>query len=80
MKMIRHVLRKIKISRDFSNRRNRRNYKSMNWTKPGTYVKGCTEYYICTKFESSTIKIDFRNAKKVKTINEVIIRIINEVR
>ena len=42
------------------------NYKSMNSTKSGSYVKGYTNYYICIKFESSSITNDQRNAKKLQ--------------
>ena len=31
--------------------------------KPGTYVKGYTDHYICIKFESSSIKNGIKNAK-----------------
>ena len=42
-------------------------YKSMNLTNSGTYVKGYTNYlyYICIKFESSSVKSGLKwNAKK----------------
>ena len=45
------------------------NYKSTNQTKPGTYAKSCTNYYICVEFESSSIENVLRNAKKVQIIN-----------
>ena len=32
------------------------NYKSMNLTKPETYVKGYTNYHIWVKFERSSIR------------------------
>ena len=42
------------------------NYKSMNLTKPGTYVKGYTNYCICIKSQSSSMKHSLRNGKKVQ--------------
>ena len=44
-------------------------YKSINLSKPGTFVKGYTNYYICIKFGSSNIKNGLRNVKKVQITN-----------
>ena len=44
------------------------NYKSIDLTKPGIYVKDYINYHICTKYESSCIKNDLRNSKKVQFI------------
>ena len=52
----------------------------MNFTKPGTYVKGyinyytCIQierffYYICIQFDSSTINNGLRNVTKVQITN-----------
>ena len=38
----------------------------MNLTKPVTYVKGYINYYICIKFDNSSIKNRLRNVKKVQ--------------
>ena len=43
-------------------------YKSMNLTKPWTYVKGHTSYYICIKFESFSIKNGLRNATRSSSL------------
>ena len=40
------------------------NYKSMNLSKPGSYVKRYTNYYIGIKFGSSSIRYGLRNVKK----------------
>ena len=45
------------------------NYKSMNLTKPGSYIKGYTNYYICIGYESSSTKNSLRNVKKVQITN-----------
>ena len=42
------------------------NHKSVNLTESGTYAKGYINDYICIKFESSSIKHDLRNVKKVQ--------------
>ena len=42
--------------------KNRQNYNYANTEKPVTYVKCPNIDYICTKFEGSSSKIDFRNA------------------
>ena len=47
------------------------NYEALNLTKPGTYVKTYSNYYICIKFESSSIKNGLRNVKKVLITNQV---------
>ena len=44
-------------------------YKSMTLTKPGTYVKGYNNYYICIKFENSNIKYVLSNVKRVQITN-----------
>ena len=44
-------------------------YKSMNIMKPGIYVKGCTNFYICIKFKNSNIKNGLRNAIKIQITN-----------
>ena len=36
------------------------NYKSINVTKPGTYVKDFINYYLFTKFKSSCFKSGLR--------------------
>ena len=48
----------------------------MNLTKLATYVKGYTNYDICTKFVSSSIKNGLMNVKKkVKITNLIIVHI-----
>ena len=41
------------------------NYKSIDVTKPGTYVKSYINYHICIKFTSPSDENGIRNAKKV---------------
>ena len=45
------------------------NYKSMNLSKPRTYAKVYINYFICIKFESSSIKNGFCGVKKVQITN-----------
>ena len=45
------------------------NYKSINLTKPRTYVKGYINYYICIKFKSCSLKNGFRNANNANLRN-----------
>ena len=45
------------------------NYKTTNLIKFGFYVIGYTNYYICIKFENSSVNNDLRNAKKVHITN-----------
>ena len=45
------------------------NYKSMNPTKPRTYVKGYSSYYIYIKFRSSDIKNGLWNVTTVQIPN-----------
>ena len=51
----------------------------MNLSKPRTYVKGYTNYYICIKFGSSSIKNGLGNVKKFQITNLAIMHIFNEV-
>ena len=40
------------------------NYKSINLTKPGNYVRGCINYCIPIKFDSFIVKNDPKTVKK----------------
>ena len=44
------------------------NYKSMNLTKPRTYVKGYTNYYICMKLKALVFKITSGMRKRSKSL------------
>ena len=48
------------------------------YKKNGTYVKESIKYYICTKFQSSSTKIDFMDANQVNVTNLVTACIFNE--
>ena len=46
--------------------------------KPGTYIDNHVKPYLCTKFGDSSLKNEFRNAKRVRLIKWSIMRIFNE--
>ena len=48
------------------------------WEKPGTYIDNHVKPYLCTKFGDSSLKNEFRNAKRVRLIKWSIMRIFNE--
>ena len=52
---------------------------SMKLIKSGTYVKSCTNYYLCLRFESNNIKNGLGSAKNFGITNLVIMCIFNEV-
>ena len=46
--------------------------------KPGTYIDYHVKPYLCTKFGDSSLKNEFRNAKRGRLIKWSIMRIFNE--
>ena len=46
--------------------------------KPGTYIDCHVKPYLCTKFGDSSLKNEFRNAKRGRLIKWSIMRIFNE--
>ena len=46
--------------------------------KPGTYIDYHVKPYLCTKFGDSSLKNEFRNAKRGLLIKWSIMRIFNE--
>ena len=46
--------------------------------KPGTYIDYHVKPYLCTKFDDSSLKNEFRNAKRGWLIKWPIMRIFNE--
>ena len=46
--------------------------------KPGTYIDYHIKPYLCTKFGDSSLKNEFRNAKRGQLIKWSIMRIFNE--
>ena len=46
--------------------------------KPGTYIDYYVKPYLCTKFADSSLKNEFRNAKRGQLIKWSIMRIFNE--
>ena len=50
----------------------------MNMKKPGTYIDYHVKPHLCTKFGDSSLKNEFRNAKRVRLIKWSIMRIFNE--
>ena len=46
--------------------------------KPGTYIDYHVKPYICTKFGDSSLKNEFRNAKRGRLIKWSIMHIFNE--
>ena len=48
------------------------------WKKPGTYIDYHVKPYLCTKFGDSSLKNEFRNAKRDRLIKWPILRIFNE--
>ena len=46
--------------------------------KPGTYIDYHVSPYLCTKFGDSSLKNEFRNAKRGRLIKWSIMRIFNE--
>ena len=46
--------------------------------KPGTYIDYHVKPHLCTKFGDSSLKNEFRNAKRVRLIKWSIMRIFNE--
>ena len=46
--------------------------------KPGTYIDNHVKPYLCTKFGDSSLKNEFRNAKRGRLIKWSIMRIFNE--
>ena len=49
-----------------------------NMKKPGTYIDYHVKPHLCTKFGDSSLKNEFRNAKRVRLIKWSIMRIFNE--
>ena len=45
--------------------------------KPGTYINNHVKPYLCTKFGDSSLKNEFRNAKRDRLIKWPIMRIFN---
>ena len=46
--------------------------------KPGTFIDDHVKPYLCTKFGDSSLKNEFRNAKRGRLIKWSIMRIFNE--
>ena len=49
-----------------------------DYEKPGTYIDYHVKPYLCTKFGDSSLKNEFRNAKRDWLIKWPIMRIFNE--
>ena len=49
-----------------------------DYEKPGTYIDYHVKPYLCTKFGDSSLKNEFRNAKRGRLIKWSIMRIFNE--
>ena len=59
-------------------KKNRQNYFLATMKKPGTYIDYHIKPYLCTKFGDSSLKNEFRNAKRGQLIKWSIMRIFNE--
>ena len=59
-------------------KKNRQNFFLANMKKPGTYIDYHVKPHLCTKFGDSSLKNEFRNAKRVWLIKWSIMRIFNE--
>ena len=53
-------------------------FMSLLWEKPGTDIDYHVKPYLCTKFGDSSLKNEFRNAKRGRLIKWSIMRIFNE--
>ena len=56
----------------------RQNFFLANMKKPGTYIDNHVKSYMCTKFGDSSLKNEFRKAKRGRLIKWSIMRIFNE--
>ena len=59
-------------------KKNRQNFFLANMKKPGTNIDYHVKPHLCTKFGDSSLKNEFRNAKRVRLIKWSIMRIFNE--
>ena len=59
-------------------KKNRQNFFLVTMKKPGTYIDNHVKPYLCTKFGDSSLKNEFRNAKRDRLIKWPIMRIFNE--
>ena len=59
-------------------KKNRQNFFLATMKKPGTYIDNHIKPYLCTKFGDSSLKNEFRNAKRGQLIKWSIMRIFNE--
>ena len=56
----------------------RQNLLMATMSNPGTYIDYHVKPYLCTKFGDSSLKSEFRNAKRGRLIKWSIMRIFNE--
>ena len=56
----------------------RQNFFLATMKKPGTYIDNHVKSYMCTKFGDSSLKNEFRKAKRGRLIKWSIMRIFNE--
>ena len=56
----------------------RQNFFLATMIKPGTYINNHVKPYLCTKFGDSSLKNEFRNAKRGWLIKWSIMRIFNK--
>ena len=59
-------------------KKNRQNFFLAIMKKPGTCIDYHIKPYLCTKFDDSSLKNEFRNAKRGQLIKWSIMRIFNE--
>ena len=59
-------------------KKKRQNFFLVTMKKPGTYIDYHVKPYLCTKFGDSSLKNEFRNAKRGWLIKWPIMRIFNE--
>ena len=59
-------------------KKNRQNFLMATMKKPGTYINYHVKPYLCTTVGDSSLKNEFRNAKRGRLIKWSIMRIFNE--